>query len=68
MQPSFLLAVMFNTDRLVLRPFRETDIDNIVGLWNDPLVQRGVAVDHMAPRGPKFADQVRNTRRFVSPD
>lgn len=49
---------MFNTDRLVLRPVRDSDIQNVVELWNDPLVQRGLATGPVVPRSAKFADQV----------
>lgn len=50
---------MYNTERLVLRPFRDSDVQNITAMWNDPEVQRGLAADHVHPRPPKFADEVR---------
>ncbi|KAF7978505.1 hypothetical protein HWV62_41659 [Athelia sp. TMB] len=29
-------------------------------MWNDPEVQRGLAADHVHPRPPKFADELRD--------
>ena len=51
---------MYNTERLVLRPFRDSDVQDITAMWNDPTVQRGLAADHVHPRPPKFADEVRS--------
>lgn len=49
---------MYNTERLVLRAFRESDVQDITDMWNDPNVQRGLAADHVHPRPPKFAEEV----------
>ena len=51
---------MYDTKRLVLRNFRESDVHTITKLWNDPAVQSGLFVDHVQPRPPKFADKVRS--------
>jgi RimJ/RimL family protein N-acetyltransferase len=57
---------MFDTERLVLRPFCESDLEDILGLWNEPLVQRGFALDNVVPRSPKFAEQVRAMGQYIS--
>lgn len=49
---------MYNTERLVLRPFRDSDVQDITAMWNDSTVQRGLAADHVHPRPPKFGDEV----------
>jgi len=50
---------MFETERLNLRTYRENDLDEIQNLWNDPLVQKSTAIDHVVPRTPKFKETVR---------
>jgi hypothetical protein len=48
---------MFDTECPILRPFRESDL-HVLGLWNEPLVQRGLVIDNVVPRPPNFAEQV----------
>jgi RimJ/RimL family protein N-acetyltransferase len=49
---------MFTTDRLILRPFRTEDLDDMLRLWNDPLVQRGLTNTFVIPRAPNWKDKV----------
>lgn len=49
---------MFDTDRLTLRTYRESDLDDIQALWNDPLAQKTQSIDHVVPRGPKFKQTI----------
>lgn len=49
---------MFTTDRLILRPFRTDDLDDMLNLWNDPLVQRGLTNAGVIPRAPNFKDKI----------
>lgn len=51
-----LLPAMFATERLVLRPFETDDLDDMLRLWNDPLVQRGLSDAGVFPRGPNHKD------------
>lgn len=47
---------MFSTKRLILRPFIETDLDELLALWNDPAVARTLYHDCPIPRSPKYKD------------
>jgi RimJ/RimL family protein N-acetyltransferase len=49
---------MFVTDRLILRPFRIGDLEDMLHLWNDPLVQRCLTSSGVIPRAPKFKDKI----------
>lgn len=49
---------MFTTERLILRPFRTEDLDDMLRLWNDPLVQRGLSGSGVIPRAPDFKDKI----------
>lgn len=49
---------MFTTNRLVLRPFKTDDLDDILKLCNDPLVQRGLTIAGVTPRAPSFKDKI----------
>ncbi|KAF9221487.1 acyl-CoA N-acyltransferase [Gyrodon lividus] len=50
---------MFTTDRLLLCPYTEADLDDLLMLWNDPLVQRLATTGELAPRGPQFKKYLR---------
>lgn len=50
---------MFETERLILRPFAERDIDLVLNLWNDPDVQRGATNEYLLPRSPAFKEKLR---------
>ncbi|KIM89289.1 hypothetical protein PILCRDRAFT_219760 [Piloderma croceum F 1598] len=39
--------------------FRESDLRDILDLWNEPLVQQSLAIDNVVPRSLKFAEQIR---------
>ncbi|EPQ54542.1 acyl-CoA N-acyltransferase [Gloeophyllum trabeum ATCC 11539] len=49
---------MFETDRLVLRAFRESDWEPLLRIWNDPVAQRFLWNDWVVPRGDKFVKDV----------
>ncbi|KAG1822558.1 acyl-CoA N-acyltransferase [Suillus subaureus] len=50
---------MFTTERLILRPYVESDLDDILRLWNDPVVQPFVTNDNVTVLGPKFKETLR---------
>ncbi|KAJ8588007.1 acyl-CoA N-acyltransferase [Rhizopogon salebrosus TDB-379] len=50
---------MFTTERLILRPYVENDLDDLLRLWNDPLVQPLVTKEGVTLLGPKFKDTLR---------
>lgn len=49
---------MLNTERLILRPFKEDDLDDMLQLWNDAPVQRGLTNAGVVPRPPKYKDKL----------
>ncbi|KZT19510.1 acyl-CoA N-acyltransferase [Neolentinus lepideus HHB14362 ss-1] len=49
---------MFETDRLILRGFRESDVEVLLKLFNDPATQRYLWPDYLSPRGEKFVKDV----------
>ncbi|KAG1879155.1 acyl-CoA N-acyltransferase [Suillus subluteus] len=51
---------MLTTERLILRSYVESDLDDILRLWNDPLVQPLVTNDNVTLLGPKFKEILRN--------
>ncbi|OJA09338.1 hypothetical protein AZE42_05456 [Rhizopogon vesiculosus] len=50
---------MFITERLILRPYVESDLDLLLSLWNDPLVQPLVTNENITLLGPKFKETLR---------
>lgn len=58
---------MFETERLILRPFRESDLDNMLNLWNEPEVQRGSTNEYLVPRSPTFKEKLRLWVRPIPP-
>ncbi|OJA09327.1 hypothetical protein AZE42_05458 [Rhizopogon vesiculosus] len=50
---------MFTTERLILRPYVESDLDPLLCLWNDPLVQPLVTNESITLLGPKFKETLR---------
>jgi hypothetical protein len=40
---------MFDTERLVPRHLSQTDLEDILGLWNEPLVLQGLTVNNDIP-------------------
>ncbi|KIJ62728.1 hypothetical protein HYDPIDRAFT_41856 [Hydnomerulius pinastri MD-312] len=51
---------MFTTNRLLLCPYTDADLNDLMRLWNDPLVQRLATTDELGPRGPRFKNTIRN--------
>ncbi|KAI6041375.1 acyl-CoA N-acyltransferase [Pisolithus marmoratus] len=49
----------FITERLLLCPYTEADLDDLVSLCSDPLVRPLVIHDEVGPRGPKFRERLR---------
>lgn len=47
---------MFDTERLTLRPFIESDADHLLRMWNQPEVLRGSSNDYLVPHSPKFKE------------
>ncbi|KIK97068.1 hypothetical protein PAXRUDRAFT_32013 [Paxillus rubicundulus Ve08.2h10] len=45
---------MFTTDRLLLCHYTEADLDDLMMLWNDPLVQHLASSSELASRGPQL--------------
>jgi len=51
---------MFATARLLLCPYTEADLDDLIRLWNDPLVQSLMTTGEFTPRtGPQFKTSLR---------
>jgi RimJ/RimL family protein N-acetyltransferase len=50
---------MLTTERLILRPYVESDLDHLLCLWNDPLVQPLVTNESVTLLGPKFKETLR---------
>lgn len=50
---------MFTTERLILRSYVESDLDDLLRLWEDPLVQPLVTSDSVTLLGPKFKETIR---------
>jgi len=50
---------MLTTERLILRPYVESDLDDLLHLWNDPLVQPLVNPETVTLLGPKFKETLR---------
>lgn len=50
---------MFTTERLVLRPWRESDLDEMHAMWNEVGVQLGAGAGHVVPRGLKWRETYR---------
>lgn len=46
------------TNRLILRPLRDTDLDDVLGLYNTPEVSKGYA-GNISQKKPQFKDTVR---------
>ncbi|KAG1729939.1 acyl-CoA N-acyltransferase [Suillus lakei] len=51
---------MLTTEHLILRSYVESDLDDLLRLWNDPLVQPFVTNDNVTLLGPKFKETLRN--------
>ncbi|KAH7927679.1 acyl-CoA N-acyltransferase [Leucogyrophana mollusca] len=47
---------MFTTDRLILREFKDGDLDSLLALRNEPSVQRGVTSQPTVPRPTKYKE------------
>ncbi|KAH7913334.1 acyl-CoA N-acyltransferase [Hygrophoropsis aurantiaca] len=45
---------MFTTDRLVLRAFRDDDLDHLLALRNDPRVVTSLSAEPVVPRPPNY--------------
>ena len=45
---------MFATTRLLLCPYAEADLDDLLRLWSDPHVQPLMTTGNLAPLGPQF--------------
>ncbi len=50
---------MFTTEHLYLRAFRDSDLESLLNLWNDPLVQPMITDEYIVPRGNRFAEYLR---------
>lgn len=59
---------MFSTSRLIFRAYRSTDIDNLLLLYNDPLVATYITEDFVVPRHvdnfDKIMQMVKNSVMF----
>lgn len=51
----------YSTERLILCPYTEADLDDLMILWNDPLVQPLVIDDEIAPCGSELKDALRSS-------
>lgn len=47
---------MFTTDRLILRAYREGDMDDLMRLSNNAQVLRGLSSQAIVPHGPKHSE------------
>lgn len=50
---------MLATERLIFRSHVESDLDDILRLWNDPLVQPLITNSNVTLLGPKFKETIR---------
>ncbi len=50
---------MFSTERLTLRAFRETDMEDLIRLCNDLEVQKLACEDYVVPRSPNFQETIK---------
>ena len=57
---SLSFNTMFNTARLTLRAFHESDMPDLSRLANDAEVQQLVWDDYVVPRGKKFEESTRD--------
>ncbi|KAL4080935.1 acyl-CoA N-acyltransferase [Scleroderma citrinum] len=51
----------YSTERLILCPYTEADLDDLMILWNDPLVRPLVVDDDIALRGQKLKDALHSS-------
>lgn len=51
----------YSTERLLLCPYTDADLDDLVILWNDPLVRPLIIDDEIALRGSKLKDALRSS-------
>jgi RimJ/RimL family protein N-acetyltransferase len=54
---------MFTTDHLILRPYRESDINDILNLTNDLAVERGASDYPIIPHGPEHVEWIRDFQK-----
>ncbi|KAF5373893.1 hypothetical protein D9758_000790 [Tetrapyrgos nigripes] len=47
------------SERLTIRPFKETDLDHFLDLSNDVRVQPTLTTDYVVPHGPKHKDELK---------
>jgi RimJ/RimL family protein N-acetyltransferase len=68
LSPPQLSPPMFTTDRLFFRAYRAADIDNLLLLYNDPLVATYITEDFVVPRHvdnfDKIMQMVKNSVMF----
>lgn len=50
---------MFTTDRLLLRGFEDSDVDNLIILHNDARVQRFITNEPIVPRPSKYKEDLK---------
>lgn len=56
---------MFDTGRLILRAFRESDMPDLMALANDLESQKLSWVGYISPRPPKFEETIRGWVRAL---
>jgi RimJ/RimL family protein N-acetyltransferase len=47
---------MYTTERLLLRGFKDSDLDDLLALRNDARVMRGVTAEHTTPRPTNYKE------------
>lgn len=54
---------MFETDRLILRAFRDSDMVDLMRLANDADIQRLVSNEYLVPKSVKSEDAIKGLVR-----
>lgn len=54
---------MFTTDRLNIRAYRDSDLEDMMRLANDVEVQKGVNDTGIVPRDPSYAESMRKAQK-----
>jgi RimJ/RimL family protein N-acetyltransferase len=54
---------MFTTDRLILRPYRESDNDDLLDITNNLVVERGASQYAIVPHGPEQVELFRDFQK-----
>lgn len=57
---------MFSTDRLILRQFEESDLDDMLRMRNQAEVRRVLSYGYLVPSSPSFEQTMRQWVCFIA--